>query len=105
LLKALAAKHGTALRGFERDGSFFAALRASGPGFNLLIAASGMRRPHMGYAFVLAGLAAFGFILELLVVKEELLPRRKNKFSPLVRPNCTARCSFTDELLEKQCVK
>jgi hypothetical protein len=38
----------------------------------------------MGYAFVLAGLAAFGFILELLVVKEELLPRRKDKFSAAI---------------------
>jgi hypothetical protein len=38
----------------------------------------------MGYPLVLATFAAFGFILELLVVKEELLPRRKNKFSAAI---------------------
>ena len=43
-----------------------------------------MRRPHVGYAFILASLAALGFILELLVVKEELFPGRKDKFSAAI---------------------
>jgi len=34
----------------------------------------------MSYALVLAGLAAFGFILKLLVVEKELFPGGKNKF-------------------------
>jgi hypothetical protein len=68
-LEAFAAEHRTALRRLERDGSLFAAMRASCAGLNLLIIV-GWSRAHRGGAFRLAWLAAFRFVLELLIVEE-----------------------------------
>jgi len=42
------------------------------------------RRSQYGDALSLAGLAALGFVLELLIVKEKLFPGGENKITPTV---------------------
>jgi hypothetical protein len=41
-------------------------------------------RPEHGYPLVLASLAAFRFVLELLVVKEKLFPGSENEITSTV---------------------
>ena len=76
-LEARAAKHGPALGRFERNRGLRAALGARGAGF----------RPHAlrsACAFGLALLAVLGVVLELFIVKEDLLARGKDKFGAAV---------------------
>jgi len=79
LLKALPAKHWTTLRGFERYGCFPLAPGADGLGFNTLIVAAILRQPQGLGPFAFAVFAAFGFVLELLIVEEELFPSREDE--------------------------
>ena len=86
-LKTFSAKHGAALRGTERHGGLFAAPRTGGLGLHLGVAVSlsGRRRStEHGNPFGLARLAALGFVLELLVVEEKLLPGGENKIPPTI---------------------
>jgi hypothetical protein len=79
VLKALPAQHRPSLRRPERYRSFFPALRTVRPGLGLRVrmpARRPVRRsPNHCHSFALAILAAFGFILELLVVEEKLFTR------------------------------
>jgi hypothetical protein len=84
LLKALAAKNRTSLRGAEGYSSFLPALRARGLCF----------RAHLGgtatstTAFSALGLASFAslwFVLETFVGEKHLLAGSKNKFSAAFR--------------------
>jgi hypothetical protein len=79
VLKALPAQHRPSLRGPERYRGFFPALRTVRPGLSLRVrmpARRPMRRsPNHCYSLALAIFAAFGFILELLVVEEKLFTR------------------------------
>ena len=68
--KAFAAVNRPALRGLEGDGGLPAALRAGGHGFRL-----GKPRACRALALQLAILAAFGLVLEVLVVEEVLFSR------------------------------
>ena len=76
MLKALPAQHRPSLRRPERYRSFFPALRTVRPGLSLRVrmpARRPVRRsPNHCHSFALAILAAFGFVLELLVVEEKL---------------------------------
>ena len=75
------------MRGTERDGGLFPASRAGGLGFNLGVAVgmSGRRRcaEHRN-PLGLASLAAFRFVLELLVVKKKLFPGSEGEITPTV---------------------
>src|SRR5262249_6101475 len=74
-LEAFLAEHGTPLRRLEGHRRFLAAVRAGGHGLDPLPhGAAGPGRPRGAFGF--AGLAAFGFVLEVLVGEELLLPRR-----------------------------
>jgi hypothetical protein len=46
-----------------------------------------MRRAYVSNSLALAGLAAFGFILELFIVEKKLFPSGKDKL-------CTAICAL-----------
>ena len=86
-METFATENGTALGRSEGDGSLLAALRADRSSFNLGEALSRrmMRRcPQHRNAFCLAGFAPFGFVLELLVVKEQLFPGREDEVGPAV---------------------
>ena len=72
-MEARTAQHWTALRGFERNCGFGSAFRTYCAGFSSHTAA------RTGDPFDLALLATLGIILELLVMKEELLARGKDK--------------------------
>ena len=71
--EAFAAEYRTSLGRFEGNRGLPAALRAGGHGFALLETAA------RTLALRLARLAAFGFVLEILIVKKVLLPRGKNE--------------------------
>ena len=77
LLEAGSAQHRPALRGLEGNRGLRAALRAGGARLraDLLVAADALR---------LALLAALGVVLELFVVEENLLARRKDKLGAAV---------------------
>ncbi len=77
LLETTAAKHWPALRRFEGDSGFYAALRTCGAGFrsNLLAPTN---------PFGLALLATFGVVFELFVVKEHLLARSKDELGATI---------------------
>ena len=79
LLKTLPAKHWTPLRGFERNGCFPLAPGANGLGFDPLIIAAILRQSQGLGPFAFAVFAAFGFVLELFIVKEELFASGENK--------------------------
>src|SRR5690349_21593028 len=83
LLEALAAEYWATLRGFEGHSRFLAAMRTSRAGLDLLItiywSCAQCVRP-----FCLAGFAPFRFILELLVVEEELFAGGEQKFRAAV---------------------
>jgi hypothetical protein len=78
-LEALAAKNRTSLRWLERDSSFPLAAGANGLGFHSLIVAAVLRQPQRLCAFTLAVFAAFRFVFELFIVKEELFASGENK--------------------------
>jgi len=78
--ETFAAVNRTALGRFEGNRRFPPALRANGRRFRSLC--SGTRR---SLPFGLARLAAFGFILEILVVEEMLLSRGKYELCPAIR--------------------
>src|ERR1700757_788932 len=73
LLKAGSAQNRTPLRGTKWNCGLHSARRTLGPGFR-----PDPRTPVR--AFGLALLAALGIVLEILVVKEELLARGKDEF-------------------------
>jgi len=86
-LEAFPAKHGASLGRAERNGSLLAASRASSLrlylGKAIILSRCGRCTQHRD-ALGFASLAAFGFVLELLIVEEKLFPGRENKVSPTV---------------------
>jgi hypothetical protein len=86
-LKTLPAKDGPALCRLKGHGRFLSALRASGPGFYLGVTPAVAGRgcgAKDGDAFGFAGLATFGFVLELFVMKKQLFAGRENKVGATV---------------------
>ena len=82
VLKTFTAEDGSALCGTERNGGLLAALRTDGPGLYfcvMVVLRRGARVAKHGDALGLAGLAPFGFVLELLIVKKELFSGREDK--------------------------
>jgi hypothetical protein len=79
LLEARPAKHGAALCGLKRNSGFGSALRTNRPGF---CAHAVARSSH---ALDLALFASLWIVLELLVVKEQLLSRGKDKIITAVQ--------------------
>jgi hypothetical protein len=86
-LETFSAEDGAALRGAEGDGGLFSASRASGLSLDLGVAVGLSRgggcaedRDPLG----LAGFAAFGFVLELFVVKKKLFPGSENEITSTV---------------------
>jgi hypothetical protein len=73
LLEARPAEHGTALRGFKRNGRFGCALRTNGPGFCANAAAGSC------HALDFALFAPLWIVLELLIVKEQLFAGGKDE--------------------------
>ena len=74
LLETLPAIHGAPLRGFEGNSSLTLASRADCLGFNSLVIAPALRQTKRLGALALAAFTAFRFVLELLIVEEELFP-------------------------------
>src|SRR6266704_2177520 len=79
LLEALPAKHRAALCWFKWNCCFLLASGADCLGFHSLVVAPALRQTKRLVALAFAILAAFGFVLELLVVEEELFARGKYK--------------------------
>jgi hypothetical protein len=79
LLKAFTTKNRPPLCGFEGDGGFLAALRACGSGFSLVWNLTGRWRAQHGNSLCLTDFATLGFVLELLIVEEQLFACSKNK--------------------------
>jgi len=84
LLEALAAKHRTSLRRLEGHGGLPLAARADGLCFHPLIIAAVLRKSQRLGAFAFAVLAAFGFVLELFIVEEELFTSGKYEIGAAV---------------------
>ena len=78
LLKAFTAQHRTPLAGTKWDRRLFTTMRTIRPGFRLHIRLP-VRSSQYRDSLALAVLATFGFILELLVMEEQLFPGSKNK--------------------------
>jgi hypothetical protein len=78
MLKAFAAIDWTPLRGFERNGGLFPALRAHRFRFHALDASRTCFIPLC--AICLAGLATLGLVLESLVREKHLLAGREDEF-------------------------
>ena len=85
LLKTLAAKYRTPLRGFERNCGFLAALRANSFGFDPLHIARGRTCAHALSAVPFARFAPLGFVLKTLVGKKHLLAGREYEFRRAIR--------------------
>jgi hypothetical protein len=79
LLKTFAAENRPSLRWLERNGGVLPTLGTCGAGFGFGGRLSWNRRPQNGNAFCFTGLATFWLVFELLVVKEKLFARGKNK--------------------------
>jgi hypothetical protein len=84
VLKALAAQYRTTLRRPERNRSFFSALGAVCASLGLSVgvrALRSMRRrgSQNRHSFALTVLAAFRFVLKLLVVEKQLFTRREHE--------------------------
>jgi hypothetical protein len=79
LLEARPAEHGTALRGFKRNGCFGGALRTNCPGFRAHAAAGS------SHALDFALFAPLWIVLELLIVKEQLFAGGKDKVVTTIR--------------------
>jgi hypothetical protein len=78
LLETAAAEHWTPLRGLKGNGGFRSTFRADGTRFRA-------GRTGAGGAFGLALLATFRIVLELLVVKEQLLAGCEHEVASAVR--------------------
>ena len=74
LLETLPAIHGAALRRLERYSSLTLAAGANRLGFDPLVIAPALRQTKRLGALALAAFTAFRFVLELLIVEEELFP-------------------------------
>jgi hypothetical protein len=69
----------------KRNRSFFAALRAGGSRLSFgKRRVSGRRGAQDSYSLRLARLAAFGFVLELLIVEKELFSGSEDKIAAAV---------------------
>jgi hypothetical protein len=79
LLKTLPAENRPSLCRLEGNRGFLAALGTSGPGFGLSGGLPRDRRAQNSNALCLAGLASFGFVLELLIVKKQLFACGKDE--------------------------
>ena len=71
------------MRRLERYGGFFTARGAAGLSLYFVVAAVATGA-DLGCAFAFAGLAAFGFVLELFVVEEKLFAGGKNEIGPTI---------------------
>ena len=98
LLEAFPAKYRSALCGLEWDGRFFSASRTTGAGFDLGVVAR-RSSPHARGPLGFAGLTALGFVLELLVVEEQLFPGSENEFAAAVDTLQNLVLKFHGELL------
>jgi hypothetical protein len=79
LLETGPTEHRTTLRGLERNGRFGGAFRTHSPGFRTYAVAGS------GHALDLALFTPLGIVLELFVVKEELLAGGKNEVVTAIR--------------------
>jgi len=84
LLEALAAEDRPSLCRLEGNGGLLAALRTGSAGFRFVGYLSGRRRAQYGNSLRLTHLAAFRFVLELLVVEKQLFACSKNKIGSAV---------------------
>jgi hypothetical protein len=84
LLKTFAAENRPSLRWLEGNGGVLSTLGTCGAGFGFGGRLSWNRRPQHGNAFCFTGLATFRLVFELLVVKEKLFARGKNKVGTAV---------------------
>ena len=84
LLEALPAKHWTSLRRLERHGGFPLAPGADRFGFNSLVVAAILWQSQGLGPFAFAVFAAFGFVLELFIVKEELFASGEDEIGAAV---------------------
>ena len=84
LLKALPTKDGPPLGGLKGHRGFFSTLRASGPGFGPIRNLSRSCRTKHGNPLRFTRLAPLWFVLELLIVKEQLFACGKNKIGTAV---------------------
>jgi hypothetical protein len=84
LLKALPAKHWTSLRRLERHGGFPLAPGADRFGFNSLVIAAILWQSQGLGPFAFAVFAAFWFVLELFIVKEELFASSEDEVGATV---------------------
>jgi hypothetical protein len=98
LLEALPAKDWTTLRRLEGDGSLLAAARTIRPSFHLRVIA-GRGGSYRGGPFGLAGFATFRFVLELLVVEEQLFTSCKHEVGAAVYTLQNLVLEFHGELL------
>jgi hypothetical protein len=98
LLEALPTENWPALCGLERDGGFLAAAGTVGPGFHSGTN-HGVSRAGRGNPFGLAGLATFGFVLEVFIVEEQLFAGRKDEVSAAVNTLQNLVLEFHGELL------
>ncbi len=78
-MEAGSAEYGPSLRGLKGNGGFRGALRTDGPGFCTDTVAGS------GHALDFALFAPLGIVLELFIVKEELLTGGKNEIVTAVR--------------------
>ena len=95
--KARAAEDGPTLRGIKGNGRLLSALRAVDGDFDALAHARSLRSGDGGQALVLrllAGLAAFRFVLQTLVVKEHLLAARPDEIFITVHTTNVAVLKF-----------
>lgn len=83
LREAFAAENRAVLCGTKGYGRIFAALRAGCARLyprKMMRVSDDLRRGENGYAVGLTRFAAFGFVLEVFVVKEELFPGGEHEF-------------------------
>jgi len=79
LLKTFAAENRPSLRWLEGNGGVLSTLGTCGAGFGFGGRLSWNGRPQNGNSFCFTGLATFWLVFKLLVVKEKLFARGKNK--------------------------
>jgi len=79
LLETLPAIHRAALRRLERYSSFTLTAGANRLGFDPLVIAPALRQTKRLGALTLAAFTAFRFVLELLIVEEELFPSSEDE--------------------------
>jgi len=84
LLEALAAIYRTALRGFEWNSGFTLAAGTDCLGFYALVITPTLLQAKRLRALPLTALAAFGLVLELLVVEEKLFTGSKDEVGAAV---------------------